>query len=446
MSSLFPDPTSTVHLAVTCGSPLAEVFLIDHDFSLVDRSLARLDADVQPGVYKLKATLGETTAERLVVLDHDEQIDLSAELAVPSAAPVEGTAKTHEFHMAAAERESADVSLERGTGASIFLLTRRWTGRTPADGSREGLSISGLSLHYLDGRTFADLAGTTGFDPVRGTGVSVDPGIYLLRWSDTSGMVAEQAVPALRDWQTQVFLLENVHPSTGAATHDVSILMSRHAFDPGGEIPRRVEEARSALAEERNVASRAISESLFAKFENPMEGLYGAHLMLLTRRAIAQRDEASSRSPGRGRLRAPVDFDQGLFDRAVGNLGDLLGIDNPDVVALSTKTSDRGPDDHVVITAPPMLWRSWALLIDATNEHQGLVPVDLWRHVRRMLPARPFLIWSPDEADGADWEQELAPSLTVARNEEDLRRLTKQLLAPRAALEELSGGAAGAGA
>jgi hypothetical protein len=113
---------------------------------------------------------------------------------------------------------------------------------------------------------------------------------------------------------------------------------------------------------------------------------------------------------------------------------------------------------------PPMLWRSWVLLIEASNEQPGLVPVATWERTVRLLPVRPFLVWSPvdDAATVAAWKRDLAPLVQASAAQQqgggpagggamaapaptapggdDARRLTQQLLAPRAALDELAGG------
>src|ERR687894_489914 len=48
-----------VRVRVRTGSPLSEVFLIDHSFALVSRSVGDLETTVAPGVYKVKATLAD---------------------------------------------------------------------------------------------------------------------------------------------------------------------------------------------------------------------------------------------------------------------------------------------------------------------------------------------------------------------------------------------------
>ena len=102
MSSPFAEQTGLVALQVTTGNELTEVFLIDHTFALVDRSIGGLSKLVTPGVYTVKVRLGNVVAERLVVADQHKHVDMSSELTVASAAPISGTSRTHEYRMDAA--------------------------------------------------------------------------------------------------------------------------------------------------------------------------------------------------------------------------------------------------------------------------------------------------------------------------------------------------------
>ena len=58
LSSPFAEQTGLVALQVTTGNELAEVFLVDHAFALVDRSIGGLSKLVTPGVYTVKVRLG----------------------------------------------------------------------------------------------------------------------------------------------------------------------------------------------------------------------------------------------------------------------------------------------------------------------------------------------------------------------------------------------------
>jgi hypothetical protein len=440
-SSPFPDDLDSVRVHVEAGSPLAELFLIDHDLALVARSVGDLELDVAPGVYKVKAKLGEASAEEVVLLNQDQRVDLSGALSMLSPAPLAGTARTHEQHQHAAAQQSDAPALQRGHGATIFLMVRRWSSDDPRGTARTrpGAELE-LSLRRADGERIFELEPEAAGDLAAGQAVAVDPGAYLLRWRGVNGALVEQSVRALRGWQTQVFLLDDAPVETSRPRHRVSMLISRSAFDANDVELRRTEEARAALAAERKVASDAINEALFAKFENPLLGLFGAHLMLLARDALV--DEAEGRSNRSPRAAAPVGFRQELFDTVVANLGDLLGSDDPDVIALATETTRGREAAPPPIDAPPLLWRSWSLLIDASNRWPELVPIDVWEPIRAILPVRPFLAWSPEVGERAAQEhiQSEIERMTQTERHDVAALLTSRLLAPRAAVDELIGG------
>jgi hypothetical protein len=424
-SSPFSD--GKVHLRLTAGSQLAELFLIDHRFALVSRAVQELDADVEQGVYKVKVQIGEASAERVVILNKSETIDLSEDLRIASPVPLQGSRRTHKFHMVPAAKESRTVDIGVGGGAQVFLCARRWS--APGENYDDSTKAPDLSLRHASGETIIDLResgrGDRSLqDPMLSATVDVDPGAYLLRWRDGSGVKAEQSVEAVKNWQTQVFLLEDAKDESHRA---ISVLMGQGGFNSDDPNARLADDARIALADERRVATQAVTETLFAKFENPMLGLFGAHLMLL-----ARDDE----------------WEQTSFDGVVENLAGLLGPNQPDVVALATQGGSRSITELEPVTSPPMLWRSWLLLIEASNDRPDLLPADTWRPLLQLMPARPFLAWSPlddEELAVETWERSVAPSVhaSLVPGEDEhaaMRRLTTSLLAPRSALEDLMRG------
>jgi hypothetical protein len=446
-STPFSENGTDVEVTVKAGSPLAEIFLIDHAFALVDRSVGDLKATVPQGVYKVKAALGEAVIERLVVVNAAQEIDLGGDLQIASPAPLQGTGLTHEFHMELATEKSATAGESAGTGAEVLIVSRRYSSEGQPDEPGDA-PLAELSLHGPDGKPVVALAGTSGWDPVVGTKVEVDPGPYRLHWRDHAGADAEQTVVAVEGWQTQVFILEDALGPEESLRNKVSILMSKQGFDPGDEELRRIEEARTALADERKVSGSANNDR-FATFDNPMLGLFGAHLMLLGQEAERYTKEAASKSD-EPPPPPPVNFDQRLFDQAVANLRRLWGDDHPDVVALSTKASDVDRDMIRPIEVPPMLLRSWLLLIEASNDWPDLVPVHMWRDTARLLPLRPFLVWSPAADDEGDDAAELEMARLMKRTVDEAagaaagaaadaarRELATRMLAPRAAVEEL---------
>jgi hypothetical protein len=88
------------------------------------------------------------------------------------------------------------------------------------------------------------------------------------------------------------------------------------------------------------------------KFENPMLGIYAAHLLLL---------EGS--------------VDGELFQEVVRNLRALLGRQHPDVEALALRAP--GEATPLPFENPPMLSRSWSLVVEATVTQPSLVTESL---------------------------------------------------------------------
>ncbi|HWI71183.1 MAG TPA: hypothetical protein VNT55_04455, partial [Baekduia sp.] len=358
MPSPFRDDAPDVRLRVTTGSPLAEVFLIDHAFALQERGIGELECVVAPGVYNVKAKLGDAVAEQLMLLDGDRTVHLSRALTIGSAAPLERTARTREDDEELARAVSGDAEVAPGH-AEILLMGRRW--------GAEDDRIAPPALTLGDGDPVRELSRQQNRHAIA-RAFDVEPGAHRLRWADHAGVVAEQAVPAVEGWQTQVFVLEDAVAPDGPAGRvpigrtRVSILMGRRGFDPYEDQLRLVEAARTALADDRKVASDVVGAIVADPSRNPMLMLYGAHLMLLAR--DAQRAGATGAGPA-----ADVAFGQDRFDAIVATLGELLGPGHPDVVALSTQTAAAhgGLAHWPPVTAPPMLWRSWALLVAASN-------------------------------------------------------------------------------
>jgi len=118
-------------------------------------------------------------------------------------------------------------------------------------------------------------------------------------------------------------------------------------------------------------------ELLYGKFDNPMLGLIGAHLLLM------------AREPNRDTI-----------DLVLGNLRDNLLGDVPDVRALAWRAWQRLGGDRPAPTpfdAPPMLRAGLRAVIDADAEVGGLVPADgilswISRHQRADTA---WTSWSP---------------------------------------------------
>jgi hypothetical protein len=406
-----PDRSQPVTLRVTAPNPSAEIFVIDHRLLLVDRGAGELVTRQLPGVYKIKVQSGRDTQEKTVLLLEDETVTWGRQ-PVDSAAPLSSSGATHEYHMAGANVRSRQIDVTRGTGGRLFVMVRRWSSDLLRVSNSDGHPAAGLRISALDGAWSEDLARLPVEDGNRDAwcaiSLSVDPGAYLLQSLQSSGAILEQAVTVSRDWQTQVFLLERALPVRAAEGLDLpaeregallntTILMSEDGFDADDQQFQLTESARLALADDRPVLNQQLDAILRGKFDNPMLGIMGAHLLLLALEDQRNRDAEQMRrqrleSSGSHLPRQHRPWDQALFDVVVGRLQGLVGGDHPDVQALSLRASgSSGVTTRVSV--PPMLRRSWSLLVAASNERPDLVPIELWQRTAMRTAAAPFLCW-----------------------------------------------------
>jgi hypothetical protein len=121
---------------------------------------------------------------------------------------------------------------------------------------------------------------------------------------------------------------------------------------------------------------------LGGKFQNPMLGIFGAHLLM---------------------LRKPVN--PKTLRAIVGILRSLLGkYTHPDVEALALRIDQRSTYEFRI---PPMLRRSWKLVINATIRSPMLVPKDTLSAsiAHRVYSGEPWLLWKSSTPSDEDLEE-----------------------------------------
>jgi hypothetical protein len=249
----------------------------------------------------------------------------------------------------------------------------------------------------------------------------------------------EQAVVASPGWQTQIFLLQrdyaqDMQDVSQRGRSDVradllgaAVLMSGHGypddqpppdfnfasppgFDPGRSDLRLAEAARLALSNRRKILSREIRDMLRYKFENPMLGIFGAHLLLLEK-----------------------ERDVELFRVVLTNLRKMVGHKHPDVEALALTLNEQ---TDFRFETPPMLQRSWSLICEATAERPELVAEDslLAQLAQRRWGNSIWLTWVTPEPEGrlesaqdadelSDLEEAILVQLKAARRGESRAKL-----------------------
>ena len=460
-------PPNRLSLDVTTSDGATEIFVLDGQFRVVERGLGALHADLEPGIYKVKARTGYATEEQLVTLRDRPKAVHFDKLPFHSPAPLADTTATGDPQMTHAEQESArfhENSDRPGKGSSLFVFVRESetpvrkdaTSPETSDPSRTGTTpanpATGLTLRDLDGNLLSDLAPHATTEPGprawAACHVELDPKPYLLRLDLPSGETVEQTVVTLKDWQSQIFLTLRSFPKASLRLADLptaSHLFAHYplaaapaaptAFDSDGPGFRLTELARLGLTNRRQVLSpSAIDEMLNGKFDNPMLGIYAAHLLLLknplddsafaayvrdrrrlesaaqglgnavarfTKNAAdaqALQSAADSAAPVGPAVEALRAFAEGVrefktFGTVVKNLRDLVGKGaHPDVEALAAyyrftverllRHVDRAAAPEVdalaglldpvdapyVFSHPPMLRRSWALVVGLSAE------------------------------------------------------------------------------
>jgi hypothetical protein len=428
MSSTLDAVAAQLSLTVRTGDSQSEILVLDARGRPVGRGAGpERTFELEPGIYRVKVLTGAEVQEKSVVLIEPQGGPLQFEqVAFASPVPLMGTSTSHEYHMSAADHESKVTHVADGAGSSLFFLVRDWT--PPSEQAAKprvtGNPAEGLSLHMVNAngeRKICDLAASgesnASGDPWAACTLEVAPGVYELRLALPDGETLRQSFVASQGWQTQSFIFMRDYPSENgprwrADLSRTSVLHSQtRGFSPNESLLRVTELARIALATkgpgERGQTDRRLVPDdmrtlLREKFGNPMLGIYAAHLLL---------------------LEASVDVE--LFREVVGNLRTVLGRQHPDVEALALRAP--GEPAPLPFENPPMLSRSWSLMVEATVAQPSLVTESLsQRHLGKSLtdglwhtlrsPSEGAQVSDPNALGLSDVEAALAEDLGVMKN------------------------------
>jgi hypothetical protein len=356
-----PDQDETfapVAVNLTCEFPGAELLLINGQLELVARDVGKLEKSITPGVYTARVRIGNAERDEPLVVRPD--IPVTRTLSAPkvaSAIPLEGSASSHEYHQDAARSAAAPaaLALDPAADAEIFLLLREWTaggqGRHELGGLAEYLALcaaDGSELHRYDTSPVT----MPGGDRAVAIALGVKAGFYRLR-SIVGDLILELPIYALKNWQTQIYLLSVPCERDGKPTPDfarASILWSRprSGFHPESRDLQLLEAARIALESgQGGITDEALRDFLFEKFENPMLGLLSAH-------ALVQRNRIEP-----ALLTTVIDN----LERTIGPLPDLLAL------KLAVDPNAELPTIELV----PMLRRSWVALLERSVDQPTLI-------------------------------------------------------------------------
>lgn len=425
LSSDSPGPM--VEMRIAGGSPITQISVTDADFQTVplDQNAGRVALQLPPGMYKIRFQEGDWSEEQMALLLPDgPSVDVVQEAPVlfESAVPLVDTSTTHEYQMGpAVDLSVADPQVQWGSASQLTVFARTAgvpetrQGRskvskmgTPsevaerldlvqADPAVRGFAsngatdpTSGLTIHDADGSEIAAVSDgiVNNSDRVGGLKCEVDPGTYRLRVDTGMDRLLEMPVVCVDGWQTMLFLLTRSYTDddgSGRADLDrasVSLLASgSDGFQPVSEVGRLTELALQALAGRRTLHGTELNGILHGKFEDPMLGVYGGHLLLMQEKP-----------------------DLDLVDLVIRNTESLMP-DHPDVLSLRLKvallTGDL-PRPIPVFETPPMLGAGWQAVVAATRLEPDVVPMGSLsdRISDRIARSGPWLVWAnPPELD-----------------------------------------------
>jgi hypothetical protein len=387
-----------IQLEVQTKDDTADVYVIDSSFRVVKRGQGKSNIfQIKPGIYTIRVRVGFENKEQDVILtDKPEKVAFEA-VEFPSAIPLFKTALTHEYQIAAAEKESRKIHVKKGEGSWIFIFTRDWSSTISTDQTQttsvphQGLKIIGNNNELLvDFESGKDIAFDSDYDAWSACNIELTPGQYRLSVDIEPGKSIEQTITACLGWQTQAFLLQKNYDykessqKRRADLTNTGILMTRGSADSqhtqmkiGGfnsQDPKMklLDLARIGLANSHQILPDEIIERILnGKFENPMLGIIGAYLLLKNKKTKIK-----------------------LLEQVVNNLRRILGEGtHPDLEALVLRV--KGKNSSYNFNLPPMLRQSWLQVIKSTANSPDLIPSDSFacQNSERILSDEPWLLY-----------------------------------------------------
>lgn len=436
-----------IRLVVETKDETADIYVIDSFFRVVERGRGiKQIFEMKPGIYTVKVRVGFESREKdFVLIDKPETATFDA-IEFPSAIPLVETARTHEYHIDAAERESQIIHLKKGEGSWIFVFARDWK---PSDWNlcdsekqiqTTSLPHKGLTLKGANGEIIADIEKKAicdnSLDAWAACNVEVNPGQYRLSVEIDSDKTIEQTVVACRGWQTQIFLLQKNYDykktaeARRADLTNTGILMSRgridaknqkkligelngqnqKMFDAQNPKMRLLDLARLGLTNSRQILPNSdIDRILHGKFENPMLGILGAYLLLKGKKT---------------RLK--------LLKIVVENLRRILGEGtHPDVEALALRVKNKTAVYNFDL--PPMLRQSWIQVVNSTARNADLISLESFagQNAEQMLGDEPWLLYLLKNEDAVTMRQAIDESVRYLVSQQLSREKESLISQPR---------------
>lgn len=335
--------SSKARIQLSAQDSGCELQIVDTHFAPVEDGFGALSADLPPGIYKVRARVGNDRIDRLVVVREGTQAVHLQPVPISSPIPLPDTANAdarHEEHLAhAMARSPRDHGF--GAGAALLLCVR---GLGKDRASRA--AVAGLRLRSSAGAVLYDFADPIYLEDDPGIStvfLGLEPGSYVLS-DEGGGRPVAMAVPALQGWQTQVFMFAAHDPLRRRIAPDftdramVMAPLGAQLADVAASL-RRQERTRLILTHRRPLSFPHVFSLVRDPSPNPMECLLAAYLL----------GDPSRQS----RLASSI----------AAMVARVWGKQAPDVIALRAAAGEPPEGLHrQAAVLPPVLRASWRLL------------------------------------------------------------------------------------
>jgi len=376
-----PTPKRTYTLSVEItqrnGGPSVEsrVTVLDAWDRIVSAGKGEAEEELPTGLYTVRIERAGELAEYVVrhVDGTHKQFEEPLRL---SAVPSFDTVTTHEYFAYTSQNWSMNNTCSPlGTGSPdgrLFVFLRTLS----SDHDKGADLAAGLSLLDLAGNLLSDFGPDKtqrSSDGWLALSAPAAPGLYILHYEGKEPR--EMPLWVYGGWSTQVFAV--YRGRLRLATASMLLPHIGEPFNPDNRQTQALDAALRGLQQGRNLLPRGMMSVLLSgKFDNPMLGLVGAHLLFM-------RDQ---------------DPDPNSADIILGNLEDMLG-PCPDVRALrllAARAFQATPTPEPFFE-PPMLRAGLDAVLREAAMYPELVPEEgLVDHLStRQFVDTPWTSWEP---------------------------------------------------
>ena len=363
------------------------------------------------GAYDLLTRFAKTTVTTRLQLDKDAHVSTREMLQdVPesyTSVPLENAPTSHEYYTHSSVQWSKQTTREPLPGnadSSLFIFIRAIDREKRNSESDFG---KGLLLVDAAGKEVSDLS-------ARGTQRDTNDGWLAFHMAApqstlylrfTGEPARELPLHLFAEWQTQVFLMYRGKPLFDT----MKILLARRAkgFEPAAEQTKTADVALNGLQSGRDLLSdSALRLLLSGKFDNPILGLVGAHVLIQRRRALETRLSLERRSPSTIEKKQKDD-DEKTIAVVLPRLNALLpGSSDVAALYLLAPFVRRSPRPNFEFDHAPMLRLGLQAVIAEAAKRPSILAKNslISRVASRLYSDTPWSTWQPEVTKaGIDW-------------------------------------------